>query len=54
MLEDRSCTAHTYDKTLAKEVYRRLPAYLPLPYALSTLGIVRLYAIGRSGDVDDA
>lgn len=54
MLEDRNRTAHTYDETLAKEVYRRLPAYLPLPHALSTLGIVRLYTIGRSDEVDDA
>ncbi len=36
MLEDRNRTAHTYDETLAKEVYRRLPAYLPLLQALNT------------------
>jgi len=30
MLEDRNRTAHTYDEALAKDVYRRLSAYLPL------------------------
>ena len=34
MLEDRNRTAHTYDETLAKDVYRRLPAHLPLLQAL--------------------
>lgn len=36
MLEDRNRTAHTYDETLAKDVYRRLPAHLPLLQALNT------------------
>ena len=36
MLEDRNRTAHTYDETLAKDVYRRLLAHLPLLQALST------------------
>ncbi len=35
MLEDRNRTAHTYDETLAKDVYRRLPAHLPLLQALN-------------------
>lgn len=35
MLEDRNRTAHTYDETLAKDVYRRLPAHLPLLHALN-------------------
>jgi hypothetical protein len=30
MLEDRSRTAHTYAEAFAKDVYRRLPGYLPL------------------------
>lgn len=30
MLEDRNRTTHTYDEELAKEVYRRLPSYVPL------------------------
>jgi nucleotidyltransferase substrate binding protein (TIGR01987 family) len=30
MLADRNQTTHTYDEELAKEVFRRLPAYLPL------------------------
>lgn len=30
MLEDRNRTAHTYDEALAKDVYRRLSAHLPL------------------------
>ena len=30
MLEDRNRTAHTYDETLAKDVYRHLSAHLPL------------------------
>ena len=34
MLEDRNRTAHTYDEALAKDVYRRLSAYLPLLQAL--------------------
>ena len=34
MLEDRNRTAHTYDEALAKEVYRRLSAHLPLLKAL--------------------
>ncbi len=34
MLEDRNRTAHTYDETLAKDVYRRFPMYLPLFRAL--------------------
>ncbi len=34
MLEDRNRTAHTYDEALAKEVYRRLSAHLPLLQAL--------------------
>lgn len=36
MLEDRNRTAHTYDETLAKDVYGRLPAHLPLLQALNT------------------
>lgn len=36
MLEDRNRTAHTYDETLAKDVYRRLAAYLPLLHELNT------------------
>lgn len=36
MLEDRNRTAHTYNETLAKDVYRRLPAHLPLLRALNT------------------
>ncbi len=36
MLEDRNRTAHTYDEALAKDVYRRLPAHLPLLQALNT------------------
>ncbi|MDH4152349.1 MAG: nucleotidyltransferase substrate binding protein [Nitrospira sp.] len=36
MLEDRNRTAHTYDETLAKDVYRRLPEHLPLLQALNT------------------
>jgi nucleotidyltransferase substrate binding protein (TIGR01987 family) len=36
MLEDRNRTAHTYDETLAKDVYHRLPAHLPLLQALNT------------------
>ncbi|MDH5497057.1 MAG: nucleotidyltransferase substrate binding protein [Nitrospira sp.] len=36
MLEDRNRTAHTYDETLAKDVYRRLPAHLPLLQVLNT------------------
>ena len=35
MLEDRNRTAHTYDETLAKDVYRRLPAHLPILQALN-------------------
>ena len=43
MLEDRNRTAHTYDETLAKDVYRRLSGYLPLFQSLSTaLGNPRL------------
>ncbi len=34
MLEDRNRTAHTYDEALAKDVYRRLSAHLPLLQAL--------------------
>lgn len=34
MLEDRNRTAHTYDEALAKDVYRRLTAHLPLLQAL--------------------
>jgi nucleotidyltransferase substrate binding protein (TIGR01987 family) len=34
MLEDRNRTAHTYDEALAKDVYRRFPAHLPLLEAL--------------------
>ncbi|THJ24806.1 MAG: hypothetical protein CAF45_004515 [Nitrospira sp. CG24E] len=34
MLEDRNRTAHTYDETLAKDVYRRLSTHLPLLQAL--------------------
>jgi hypothetical protein len=34
MLEDRNRTAHTYDETLAKDVYRRLSAHLPLLQSL--------------------
>lgn len=34
MLEDRNRTAHTYDETLAKDVYRRLATHLPLLQAL--------------------
>ncbi len=34
MLEDRNRTAHTYDEALAKDVYRRLSAHLPLLKAL--------------------
>ena len=30
MVEDRNRTAHTYDEALAREVYRRLPGYIPL------------------------
>ena len=36
MLEDRNRTAHTYDETLAKDVYRRLSAHLPLLQTLDT------------------
>ncbi len=36
MLEDRNRTAHTYDETLAKDVYCRLPAHLPLLQSLNT------------------
>lgn len=36
MLEDRNRTAHTYDETLAKDVYRRLSGYVPLFQALAT------------------
>jgi nucleotidyltransferase substrate binding protein (TIGR01987 family) len=36
MLEDRNRTAHTYDETLAKDVYRRLSSYVPLFQALAT------------------
>lgn len=32
----RNRTAHTYDETLAKDVYRRLPTHLPLLQALKT------------------
>ncbi|MBY0249011.1 MAG: nucleotidyltransferase substrate binding protein [Nitrospiraceae bacterium] len=35
MLEDRNRTAHTYDETLAKTVYRRLSGYLPLFHSLA-------------------
>ena len=34
MLENRNRTAHTYDEALAKDVYRRLSAHLPLLQAL--------------------
>jgi len=34
MIEDRNRTSHTYDERLAKDVYRRLPQYLPLLDAL--------------------
>jgi len=34
MLEDHNRTAHTYDKALAKDVYRRFSGYLPLFRAL--------------------
>lgn len=34
MLEDRNRTAHTYDETLARAVYRRLSVHLPLLQAL--------------------
>ncbi|ULA63377.1 MAG: DUF86 domain-containing protein [Nitrospira sp.] len=34
MLEDRNRTAHTYDEALAKDVYRRLSAHLPLLHTL--------------------
>lgn len=34
MLEDKNRTAHTYDEALAKDVYRRLSAHLPLLHAL--------------------
>lgn len=30
MIEDRNRTSHTYDEQLAKDVYRRLPSYVPL------------------------
>lgn len=36
MLEDRNRTAHTYDETLAKDVYRRLPTHPPLLQALNS------------------
>lgn len=36
MLEDRNRTAHTYDETLAKDVYLRLAAHLPLLRTLNT------------------
>lgn len=35
MLEDRNRTAHTYDETLAKDVYRRLSSHLPLLQTLN-------------------
>ncbi len=39
MLEDRNRASHTYDETLAKEIYSRLSSYLPAFEALAgTLG----------------
>ena len=36
MLEDRNRTTHTYDETLAKDVYRRLASHLPQLQALNS------------------
>lgn len=43
MIEDRNRTTHTYDEQLARDVFRRLPGYLPL---LETL-LLKL----RAGDL---
>lgn len=41
MLNDRNLTVHTYGEALAKEVYSRLPEYLPLfEQLLASLGKV--------------
>ena len=37
MLEDRNRTSHTYDAALAKDVFSRLPGYLPLLEALDSM-----------------
>lgn len=36
MMDDRNLTVHTYNEELAKEIYSRLPGYLP---ALNTLSV---------------
>lgn len=36
MMDDRNLTVHTYNEELAKEIYGRLPEYLPLLQSLHT------------------